>query len=247
MRIASWNLNHRARQRTIPTWVASELAATNADVIVCTEYVEGRSHQRFVSELNASGFASVTTSAVTPGENQVLIASRVAHRRGLLAPPVDISESVPSNALHVELGGFNVVGFRMPSFPSSSAPLKRRTWQWVQDAARQLELSRAVIIGDMNTQRGDPKGYCGDCIEAVLGTGWTEVVPPDGYSWRHLRGRQRRIDFGFASPALRTASARYDWDFLGRNGISKPVVGVPDHALLVADLHDADPVATNQR
>jgi exonuclease III len=237
MRIASWNLNHRARPRTIPGWIISEVAATKADVMVCTEYVEGKSHRRFVSDLRAAGFLAVNTTPVTPGQNQVLIASRASQELGTLRPPSDIDETVPSNALHVSISGTHLIGFRMPAFNSSAEHLKRRTWQWVREAAAELRDTPALIVGDMNTQRGDPQRYCGDCIEILLGDGWSEVIPSSGYSWKHARsGTSRRIDYGFASPRLIATNADYSWDFVARNAIAVSKAGIPDHALLLIDV-----------
>jgi exonuclease III len=239
MRVASWNLNHRARQRSIPEWVVPEVALANPDVLVCTEYVEGSRHEDFVSQLRDLGFSAVTTSPMTPGQNQILIASRAPHQRGTLEAPRDIDQSVPSNALHVIVDGINILGFRMPAFDSKARDLKRRTWNWIREAAVELKEAPALIIGDMNTQRGDPKTYCGDCIDDVLAIGWSEIIPAAGYSWKHHSGTGRRIDFGFASSALMASSVEYSWDFVARNGIQKPVEGSPDHAMLIADLRQS--------
>jgi exonuclease III len=241
MRIASWNLNHRARQRSIPAWVVPEILAAGPDVLVCTEYVEGRAHEGFLSDLKGAGFSAVSTTDVAPGQNQLLIASREHHQRGHLQPPRDIDKSVPSNALHVVIGDVNVLGFRMPAFGSAARHLKRCTWEWIRDVATELRDTPALIVGDMNTQRKDTRTYCGDCIEEVLSLGWSEVIPESGYSWQHRSGSGRRIDFGFASPALTPSSVQYSWDFVERRGVQRFVVGIPDHALLIADLTKSSP------
>jgi len=124
----------------------------------------------------------------------------------------------------------------MPAFTSAVQDKKRRTWKWVRDAAIELQEKRGFIVGDMNTERNDGRSHCGDCIEEMLTTGWSEVIPSTGYSWKHQTGAERRIDFGFASPAFQALNARYSWEFVGRNGITQFKVGVPDHALLVVDL-----------
>ena len=117
MRLLTWNLNHRAARRRIPDWIGAAITSQNPDVIVLTEYVEGDDHERFVSQLASQGLKSCDQSAKTPGQNQILIASRHGLRLGALnAPP--LHESVPSNFLHVVLedSGINVLGFRMPAF-----------------------------------------------------------------------------------------------------------------------------------
>jgi exonuclease III len=233
MRIVSWNLNHRACRRSIPDWIVEEIATARPDVLVCTEYVEAAEHHSFVSALKNAGLASVSTTVVKPRQNQILMATRLPHRAGQIPPPTDIDGSVSSNALHVTVGGIDVLGMRMPAYVREAERLKRLTWAWVHDAATRLINSPAIIVGDMNTQRGDSKRSCGDCIESLIASGWSPVIPATGYSWKHPRsGLERRIDFAFVSPSLTAKGATYSWDFVNRNAIGAMKVGIPDHAML---------------
>jgi hypothetical protein len=218
--------------------VVQEVVSVGADVAVFTEYVEGVEHPIFEELLKGAGFRTVTRSTLRPGQNQVLIATKLAHHRGSVRAP-QIHGAVPSNVLHVHVGGVNVIGFRMPAFDRRDLKLKRRTWDWLHRIAVSLHDSRAIIVGDMNTQRGDPTRQCGDCIDRLEATGWTYVVPTTGHSWKHNSGTERCIDAAFISPLLRAELARYSWDFVARNGVESLKVGIPDHALLVIDIADA--------
>ena len=53
MRVLSWNLNHRAALRRVPSWIAKAVELQRADVAVFTEYVAGTDHDRFVGELSS--------------------------------------------------------------------------------------------------------------------------------------------------------------------------------------------------
>jgi hypothetical protein len=242
MRIVSWNLNHRAAHRRIPSWIVPEIAATSPDVVVCTEYVEGIDHARFCSALVAEGLSCVHTSAATPGQNQILVATRLSARLGNVRAPESIDVSLPSNVLHIDLGGLRIVGFRMPAFKSPK--LKRAAWDWIHEATMDFKTVATVIVGDMNTQRSDPKRDCGDCIERFLDSGWSEIIPDTGHSWKHQRsGTERRIDFAFASPGVLKEGASYSWDYVKRNALSELKVGIPDHALLSIDVRVAPVVS----
>jgi hypothetical protein len=80
IRIVTWNLNHRAKRRRIPDWIASSILSVEPDVVVLTEYVEGADHQKFTEDLRAGGIAFVQKTDYVPKENQILIASRVTSR-----------------------------------------------------------------------------------------------------------------------------------------------------------------------
>jgi hypothetical protein len=174
MRILAWNLNHRARRRRIPEWVVPAIAAHCPHIVVLTEYVEGPGHERFLAGLASIGLNYHNISVTEQAHNQVLIASREPLISGTITGPLSIHPSLPSNLLHVVLehSGMDVLGFRMPAYIPRNNALKRETWRWLQGAAAQLQSCRAVIIGDLNTAPGDPESKCGDCLDALIDTGW---------------------------------------------------------------------------
>lgn len=241
MRILTWNLNHRARRRAVPDWIAAAILGRQPDVVVLTEYVEGPDHGRLAEALGEAGFAPPAVSARPSGGNQVLVAARGGVERRTIEAPGTLPPAVSSNVLHVGVPslGIEVLGFRMPAFPSAQREDKRKTWDWLLDSARSLGDRAAVITGDLNTSPEDGPRFFGDRIAALVEDGrWRLARPADGYSWLHARsGRERQIDHLFHTRALTARRAVYDWDFraLNEDAVSGKV-GRPDHAMLVVDL-----------
>jgi endonuclease/exonuclease/phosphatase family metal-dependent hydrolase len=238
MRVLAWNLNHRAAQRNVPGWIAEAIASFDPDAAILTEYVEGPDHRRFLADLAARGLTHVLLTEQTKKQNQVLIASREPQRLGDLAAPA-IHPAVPPNALNVVLEdlGLHILGFRLPAFIGSERSLKRRTWEWLLDAAAELRDRPAVIAGDFNTAPGDAIADCGECLEVLQESGWHFARPTVGYSWRHAKsGATRQIDHAFLSPALALKRAEYSWRFHDlAPGAASGKVGLPDHAMLLTD------------
>lgn len=202
MKLLAWNLNHRAKHRAIPLWTSTEIARQHPDLVVLSEYVEGAGHEPFCASLRAGGLEHISCTPPTPGENQLLIASREAHRQDeLMIPEIP---SVRSNVLEVftEASAITILGFRMPAFEKEQRPLKRPAWGWLLRQADRLRRGPAVIAGDFNTAPGDSKAQCGDCLDELVRCGWQHVRPSSGYSWRHVRGNQREIDHVFLTDSL---------------------------------------------
>ena len=68
MRIVAWNINHRAREKTIPDHLAAAIASLDPDVIVLTEYVDGSTAPHFMRASLSTAFA--TCSCPGPGEEK---------------------------------------------------------------------------------------------------------------------------------------------------------------------------------
>ena len=239
MKLLAWNLNHRAARRSIADWIASAIVAHSPDVAVLSEYVEGPDHERFLGALAAGGLHHALISQRVARQNQVLIVSNQTLSRGPLQAPA-IHPSVPPNALEaiLEPSGLHVVGFRLPAFEAADRPLKRQTWNWLLSELDRLREGPALIAGDFNTAPNDPVSRCGDCFAALSQGGWRTGTPTSGCSWRHARsGAERQIDHLLLSPAMSLARSEYCWDFerLSPDAASKKV-GVPDHAMLVAEV-----------
>jgi endonuclease/exonuclease/phosphatase (EEP) superfamily protein YafD len=238
MKLLAWNLNHRAARRRIPSWIATAINEQAPDVLVLTEYVEGRDHESFLGSLRDSRLCTFSCSEQRGRQNQLLIASSYAQRRyGLVTP--DIYPSVPSNVLEVSLVSpdVTVLGFRMPAFKGRDRALKRPTWNWLLGEAERLRSASALIVGDFNTASGDSKAKCGDCLDKLVQCGWQHARPASGYSWRHPRFKTKReIDHIFLSPSLVPTQVEYSWEFerLVPEGTSGKA-GCPDHAMLVCE------------
>ena len=238
MKLLAWNLNHRAARRRIPAWISAAIAEQAPDVVVLTEYVEGPDHAAFLAALKDQGLGSYSLTSQVGRQNQLLIASRDAQRLSPLNVPV-IHAAVAPNVLAVSLesSGVTVLGFRMPAFSSKERDLKRQTWNWLLSEAGRLHAGPALIGGDFNTQPGDSKAYCGDCLDGLVASGWQHARPASGYSWRHARsGAERQIDHIFLTARLSPMRVEYLWEFerLVTNGASRKV-GLPDHSMLLCE------------
>jgi len=128
----------------------------------------------------------------------------------------------------------DVIGFRMPAFAGKQRPRKRETWEWLIGALASLD-RRTVVVGDFNTQQGDARAMCGDCLERIAAFGWTVAIPLDGFSWKSPgRGSGRKLDFALVSPGLRVESVSYSWAFTGLAAEASELrTGLPDHAMLL--------------
>lgn len=232
MKLIAWNVNHRAQRRSIAPWIGEAIAKADPDVLILTEYVVGKDHERFMRQLAAAALAHVLVSDRVGSSNQVLVASKTAIVRGEVTMP-SITPEAPANFLHARLldEQIDVFGFRMLSFPNRHNPYKRRIWDWLMGVLAASKAGRTVIAGDFNTAPGDREQGCGDCLAALIASDWQFAEPREGYSWK-----TRTIDHAFLSPALSYSSARYDWDFQKLGNTTSMAPGIPDHAMLLTDI-----------
>ncbi len=236
MRVLSWNLNHRSRRRSLRPWIAPAIVEHAPDAVVLTEYVAGPDHARFVGTLAAAGLAHCSHTP-TGGGNQLLVASRLPHERGpLKAPP--LYSSVPTNFHHVVLAdGTQLIGFRMPDFKNELLPLRRHVWEWLLPELDRLAFEPVVFTGDFNVAPGDPFEYGGDVFRRLKDIGWQHVAPTSGVSFRTQNAAGGRyIDHLFATQSFSASRSEFNWTFLEHHGLETVPVGVPDHAMLIADL-----------
>ncbi|HEY6418550.1 MAG TPA: endonuclease/exonuclease/phosphatase family protein [Candidatus Binataceae bacterium] len=250
MKFLEWNINHRARQKPIPSTMASAILSLGPDVAVLTEYVSSSSRGPFLDELASGGLTHQLVSAVTKGENQILIAARGILEKGEIRAPA-IAPSLPSNVLHVRLPtqGFEVLGLRVPDY-SKQPPIRRACWDWLTQTARTLVSRPFVLIGDFNTDPSYAKARCGPRIAELVACGWQHAAPSEGASYWTPKGHAVRIDHAFVSGHFAIMSARYVREggqhvFAGGRGRA-----LSDHAALIVDLQwnkeNAPPVTSQQ-
>lgn len=234
MRFCTWNVNHRTTQRPIPPSLADAIASLEPDIIVLTEFVPGPSRTSFLQKLAELGLTHQLISAHAQKQNHVLIASRHQLAAGsIVVPP--IAPAVPSNALHVSVAGygFELLGLRIPDYSKQPA-IRRKCWDWILATASSVVDRPFILIGDFNTDVRYSSARCGDRISQLVARGWEHVRPPDGFSYRTLRGEGRCIDHAFASRHFVVKKAAYverneRFHFFGDKG------ALSDHAPLVFD------------
>lgn len=236
MRLAAWNVNHRAARRRVPSWVTSAIASTGSDMIVLTEYVEGLDHEEFVRNLRSLGYPHVACSERAPRQNGVFIASREALRQ--LHLPVDSAPApLASNHLMVELegSGLRVLGIRMPYWTGERAQrLRAAGWRWLSGVLDSIQVGANVVIGDFNRE----PTVDGLAFPGTHATGWRTIVPVEGGSFRPISGsRERRLDYALVSTEIEAQHCFYDWGFQQLDpDARRRAAGVPDHAMLILDL-----------
>jgi endonuclease/exonuclease/phosphatase family metal-dependent hydrolase len=237
LRVLSWNLNHRARAKAIPSTLADSIASLKPNVIVLNEYVHGDSRQPFLEQLAKRGFPYWQVSHVTPlRQNHVLIPSRTPIDLGCIKAPA-IEKFIPSNFLHVSLPheGCEILGLRIPDY-SNDPKTKRACWNWIIETATTVKDRPFVLIGDFNTDPDDPDALFRDCPGRLIDGGWQLASPGEGASYWTVKGKPYRLDHAFVSQHFTVLESRYVSDFgaLGSIGHSKDALS--DHAILWIDI-----------
>ena len=238
MRIVTWNLNHRTCTKEIRLDVAEAVLSLDPDIVVFTEFVEGDSSKRFFSDrsrlrelFRAYGIKYTNISTYTPNHNQVMIASRYNIQVGNILAP-NIHPAMPSNINHVMVPdfGLELIGLRIPAFKASSE--KRTCWEWVLHEASTLKGTKAIIIGDLNTDIGANKTTCSNCM-VRLGEMFNHVSV-EGESYFRQGVGYSRLDHAFVTTNINVLGSQYvptkdDYIFAGINGLS-------DHAPLIIEV-----------
>lgn len=102
------------------------------------------------------------------------------------------------------------------------------------DASRWLVEHLLQAEDDLNTHPGDSHARCGDCLASLQELGWRSGSPARGASFGGPEG-SRKIDHLYVTSSLTVSNSVYDWEWTNaENGWDK--VGLPDHAMIVADL-----------
>lgn len=240
LRVATWNLNHRAVPRQIPEWVSDELVRCSADVVVVTEYVPGRDEPPLPSRLLSRGAAAVSVSNDRGArDNRILIATKEQHRPGPIAQPEIDLVSAHANFLSVTLeSGTIVVGFRMPAYTAATPGGFEHLWDWIFAALAPYKGKNLVLAGDLNAdfvRLRDRRLRLSERLEEV---GLSRVPVAGGVSFRSSQGADAgtRIDHVFVGGELRGEAGHFDWSAIDREhpGCAKCSHGLPDHALLTA-------------
>jgi len=121
MKFAAWNLNHRARRKSIPSSIEAAIAGLAVDVLVFNEFVDGPGRGWFRAGLDRVGLGHQALSHTTARHNQILIAAREPIFVGDLQAPT-FDGSARSNFLHVVLGS---TGRRRPPQRPGCRPDRR--------------------------------------------------------------------------------------------------------------------------
>jgi endonuclease/exonuclease/phosphatase family metal-dependent hydrolase len=244
MKFLTYNVAHQTREsnKNLPG-MAGALASLSPDIIVLTEYVQGLQHDRFVADLKDLDFPYTLVSQKTPGENQVLVASRTPLKQGSITPPlVRDAPSVPSNMLHVCVPdrGCEVLGLRIPAFDDAATIRKEKRnayWDWILRTAQEKMDRPFVIMGDFNTDPAYANADGGVRFTQLEKLSYIHALPKDGDSWwgKSVGGEYaKRLDHVILSRHFTVKDAQYRTEseeyFFARNPEA-----MSDHAALLVE------------
>lgn len=232
MRIVSWNLGHQTQERRLKPRLQEALALLVPDVLVLNEYVHGPSRDLFVEALRGQSLANLLVSERVGKNNQILIASCVAMRRGDLDGPPSADGGGESNFLHVVIPEYSleIVGLRVPAY-------ERRDelgayWDGLARLMVSAEDRAIVFIGDFNADPDSTKSVGSKQLASLRGRGWNVPSPSGAHSFKS----GARIDHIAASKTVAALRAKY----VDRIGAIKlcgaAAEAISDHAPIVVDL-----------
>lgn len=217
--------------------MAKSLASLSPDIIVLTEYVQGQSHDQFLSDLKSHGFPYVMLSPFKIKQNRIFIASRTPLKAGSIQGPTDIIEAVQCNVLHVEeeTSGVNVLGLRMP-LPMNSTQ-KKAWWDWVMTTAQENKHKPFIITGDFNTDpKKSPGPNGGIRFDKLNENGWTYDLPKTfSWWWNNKDEFGWKLDHTFLSSRHFThPHSEYIQEF-GSYAFARRPTAMSDHAVLLVE------------
>jgi len=148
--VMCWNVNHRLGRMPFRPEAAPAAIATDADVLVFTEFFAQERLQEFRATLHDGGWRYQALSETSgPKANGILFASRVPLTVRHL-PPSPVDHHLMSNALHVRIDdALEVFSVRVPTYTGQQ---RLDAWDWIQKVAADVQLvAPALLIGDLNT------------------------------------------------------------------------------------------------
>lgn len=235
VRVAAWNVGHRATRKSVPPAFCDALELIPSDVLILTEFVDdGEGREQLRKRLDAAGYCHVQLTARLPRHNQVLVASRLAIDVGDIAPPTTDSHTA-ANFLHVRLrdSKIELIGIRAPAYKTAAA--KSTYWAEVDGILHGARDRALVVAGDLNE---DPfKGVSNSFTSRRFhGSDAFRAEKPQGtwsYMNHHKEGSRSRIDHVLHTPRVRICDARYQYD-VGGICLAGPSSMSPlsDHAVL---------------
>lgn len=245
MKIATWNLNHRAGFTPYLPEAAKAIGSLPVDVLVLTEYFPKERgsfsparHVAFVADLASCGFGHWKVSLETREKaNRILIASREPIEIDGLPLP-DFDEQFPANVLAIVIPSARIrlLGIRVPYYQKKAElPRLSESWDWLESAANTMIKDSSVIIGDLNVTLKSRELRGGNHFRRILESGWTRAEPTSGSSFPMNGDRGTEIDHALCSPSLGFVSANY-LSAVGEVVFAGDSAALSDHAVLVVDV-----------
>ncbi len=248
MRILFWNILHGGGPSRTPEIILT-LLERGADVIALCEFRVARGSQ-IRAALADHGYLHQSISYRVGRSNGMLLASRQPYE---LVEATDLgctdTNVVPlSSRLAPDFAGREIdvrIGELMLTalhIADDAAPtLKAAHWNRTISLARARRDQAHLIIGDLNTARGNDTHSslaCAQRLGVLTSLGFHDLWPltssgenplvSDGSTWRDPLGAGRRIDAAWASSSLERARCEHIHPLAAR---------ISDHCALLVDLH----------
>lgn len=252
-----WNINQRSNfgsKREIPSIIFEEINRQNADVIVLTEFVKVEKYRSFFQDLEMNDYKVINDPRDLLNMNQVLIAVKnnlLANNSFVVStmPHNDSVNKLFPNFLHLSLTTqekeIHIVGTRIRIENSTAEDFQERKLQLdtLTEYLQQLK-GTVIVVGDFNNgwyQEGEKaNSYEGRSREfysyplmkqIVNAIGFEVHTPKNSYSWNN----------GFKLDHILTKGAKlfnplYDWEFTESKDYIQNAIGMPDHAVLTAQV-----------
>ena len=243
MKIAIWNVNHRAVKKTIPEKIAASIVSVDADIFILTEFVHcdvKEDRKAFYKQLDDAGYKFRLLSPSIPKQNHILIASRNPIRQGDLTAPTDIHDSVPSNFLHIKTmdGDVEIIGIRVPDYSKSvHKDVAAAYWSWFSNLTMSISDRPLVIAGDFNIDPSMKKYKFRHHLTGLLDQGWSIAAPETGASyWANKNNSPHRLDHAFLTHKLSCRSSEYINHIDGFWTCGESKYKEPDHAILLVEV-----------
>lgn len=231
----TWNLNHRTHEKKIKPEIIRALVGLKVDIFVFTEFVDGPTRAEFFGNLADEGYTTLCSKLFAKKHNQILLGAKSAVVPGAIMAPTNVTEALPSNALHIEVPalGIEVLGIRVPDY-SKNLSAKNSTWRWILGSAQGLAKRPSIILGDFNTDVSYSEARCGPRIKELVNTGFTQASPPEGEaSYWTPQGKPCRIDHAFFSEHFQVHKANYVTEVGGLSLVGPG--GLSDHSALLVE------------
>jgi exodeoxyribonuclease III len=206
------NIRHGGGKRIGP--IVQAIAAYSPDIVIITEYRNGRVGENLRSSLSVAGWEHQIAAPTPERKNSVLIVAK---------QPIEIDDQQIFNEdwqrdrhIVVNGGGYTIVAVYLPP-----GPKKLPSWELLLNTAATLATEPTLIIGDFNTGKHyideDGATFIGpeniDRLEKLnYIDAWRHLHPTArDYTWFSPAGNGFRLDFAFLSPSLATklTSARH--------------------------------------
>ncbi len=233
MRVLFWNILHGGGPERLPE-ILLTIVGAGADVVALCEFRTARGGQ-LRAALADHGLEHQATSHGPGRANGMLVASREAFER------LETPAAFAGRELDLRLDGFGGLLLTAVHVADDASPTLRAShWNRLVDLARERRGGRHLLIGDLNTARGE------DAERRLPGVQRLGMLATLGYrdlwrawhggerasTWEGPRGEGRRIDAAHASEGLSDAIASAEHVDAPRES------GHSDHSAVVVEILD---------